>query len=127
MKVAQLCLTLCEPMDYTVHGILQARILGGYLFPSPGDLPNSGIQPRSSAFQVDSLPSKPPGKPIPKVAPTHLLMSEILITGKKASDARQGDKASTGPKNKTTGDMGVSLVLLMVLQFLCSSLIYREK
>ena len=27
VKVAQLCLTLCEPMDYTVYGILQARIL----------------------------------------------------------------------------------------------------
>ena len=27
MKVAQLCLTLCDPMDYTVHRILQARIL----------------------------------------------------------------------------------------------------
>ena len=26
-KVAQLCLTLCDPMDYTVHGILEARIL----------------------------------------------------------------------------------------------------
>ena len=26
-KVAQLCLTLCDPMDYTVHGIPQARIL----------------------------------------------------------------------------------------------------
>ena len=27
VKVAQWCLTLCDPMDYTVHGILQARIL----------------------------------------------------------------------------------------------------
>ena len=27
MKVTQSCLTLCDPMDYTVHGILQARIL----------------------------------------------------------------------------------------------------
>ena len=27
MKVAQVCLTLCNPMNYTVHGILQARIL----------------------------------------------------------------------------------------------------
>ena len=27
VKVIQLCLTLCDPMDYTVHGILQARIL----------------------------------------------------------------------------------------------------
>ena len=26
-KVTQSCLTLCDPMDYTVHGILQARIL----------------------------------------------------------------------------------------------------
>ena len=25
--IAQLCLTLCDPMEYTVHGILQARIL----------------------------------------------------------------------------------------------------
>ena len=28
VKVAQSCLTLCNPMDYTVHGILQARMLG---------------------------------------------------------------------------------------------------
>ena len=27
VKVAQLCPTLCDPMDHTVHGILQARIL----------------------------------------------------------------------------------------------------
>ena len=26
VKVAQSCPTLCDPMDYTVHGILQARI-----------------------------------------------------------------------------------------------------
>ena len=29
VKVAQSCLTLCDAMDYTVHGILQARILSG--------------------------------------------------------------------------------------------------
>ena len=33
MKVTQLCLTLCNPMDYTVHGILQARILEWVAFP----------------------------------------------------------------------------------------------
>ena len=27
VKVSQSCLTLCDPMDYTVNGILQARIL----------------------------------------------------------------------------------------------------
>ena len=32
-------------------------------FPSPGDLPDPGIEPRSLALQADSLPSEPPGKP----------------------------------------------------------------
>ena len=32
-------------------------------FPSPGDLPNPGIKPRSPALQADSLPSEPPRKP----------------------------------------------------------------
>ena len=31
-------------------------------FPSPGDLPNPGIKPRSPALQVDSLPAEPSGK-----------------------------------------------------------------
>ena len=33
MKVAQLCLTLCNSVDYTAHGILQARILEWGAFP----------------------------------------------------------------------------------------------
>ena len=33
MRVSQSCLTLCDPMDYTVHGILQARILEWVAFP----------------------------------------------------------------------------------------------
>ena len=66
--VAQLCLTLCDPMDCSspgssVHEILQARILEWLLFPSPGDLPNSGIKPGSPALSANSLPSEPPGKP----------------------------------------------------------------
>ena len=35
----------------------------GLTFPSPGDLPNPGIKPRSPALQADTLPSEPPGKP----------------------------------------------------------------
>ena len=38
----------------------------GLPFPSPGDLPNTGIEPRSPALKTDSLPSEPPGKPIYK-------------------------------------------------------------
>ena len=56
-EVAQSCPTLCDPTDYTVHGILQARILEWLAFPSPGNLPNSGTEPRSPTLQADSLPS----------------------------------------------------------------------
>ena len=31
-------------------------------FPSPGDLPSTGIEPRSPVLQADSLPAEPPGK-----------------------------------------------------------------
>ena len=43
VKVAQMCLTLFDTMEYTVHGIIQARILEWVDFPSPGDLPNPGL------------------------------------------------------------------------------------
>ena len=38
--------------------------LSGQLFPSPGELPNPGIEPRSPAWQADSLLSESPGKPM---------------------------------------------------------------
>ena len=63
VKVAQSCLTLCDPMDCIVHGILQARILEWVAFPSPGDLLNPAIEPRSPTLQADSLPTEPQGKP----------------------------------------------------------------
>ena len=64
MKAAQLCPTLCDPIDYTAHRILQARILEWVAIPtSPGDLFNPGITPRSPALQADSLLAEPPGKP----------------------------------------------------------------
>ena len=47
-------------------GILQARILEWVAMPFPRDLPKPGIEPRSPALQVDSLPNEPPGKPVGK-------------------------------------------------------------
>ena len=35
----------------------------GLRFPSPGNLPDPGIKPRSHVLQADALPSEPPGKP----------------------------------------------------------------
>ena len=53
--VSQTCLTLCNSMDCdppgsSVHGILQARILSGLPLPSPGDLPDPEIKPKSPAL-----------------------------------------------------------------------------
>ena len=44
-------------------GFPRQEYWSGLPFPSPGDLSNSGIKPRSPALQTDSLPSEPPGKP----------------------------------------------------------------
>ena len=66
--VTQLCLTLCDPMDCSppgssVHGILQAKILEWFAIPSPGDLPDPGIEPRSPTLGADSLLFELPRKP----------------------------------------------------------------
>ena len=62
VKVTQSCMTLCDPMDYTVHGILQDGILEWVAFPfSRGS--SKGIELRSLALKVDS---EPQGKPVNK-------------------------------------------------------------
>ena len=67
-KSLQSCLTLCDPVDqstpgFSVHGILQGRILDWVAIPSS----RGSFQPRDqtqvSALQVDSLLSQTPGKP----------------------------------------------------------------
>ena len=63
VKAAQSCPTLCDRLDFTVHGILQARILEWLAIPFSRGSPNPGIEPGSPVFQVDSLPTEPPGKP----------------------------------------------------------------
>ena len=74
VKVTQLCLTFWDPMDYRVHGILQARILEWVAFPfSRGSSQGKetqglnptfpGIKPRSPALRADSLPAEPQEKP----------------------------------------------------------------
>ena len=69
--VAQSCLILCDPMDYSppgysVCGILQAKILKRLPFPPPGDLPNPGIKPESPvapALAGGFFITEPSGKP----------------------------------------------------------------
>ena len=65
-EVAQSCPTLCDPMDSGYHappsmGFSRKEDRSGFSFPSPGNLPNPGIEPRPLIFQADDLPSEPPG------------------------------------------------------------------
>ena len=66
--VAQLCTTLCNPMNYSppgasVYGYSLQEYWSGLPFPSTGDLPNLGVGPKFPALQADSLPLSHWGSP----------------------------------------------------------------
>ena len=65
--VAQSSLTPCDPRDYSPPGPLsmvspKQEYFSELPFPSPGDVPDLGIETRSPTLQMDSLLSEPPGK-----------------------------------------------------------------
>ena len=66
--VTKVYLTLETPWTVAFQGPLtmgfsRQEYWSGLPLPSPGGLPNQGIEPRSPTLQADSLPSEPPGKP----------------------------------------------------------------
>ena len=50
-------------IPWTIQEFSRPEYRSGEPFPSPGDLPNPGIEPRSPALQADSSPAEPPWKP----------------------------------------------------------------
>ena len=80
-EVAQSCPTLCYPMDSSLHqaplsmGFSRQEYWSGLPFPSPGNLPDPGIEPRSSALYTDALLSEPRGKSIINMLEIFLLSS----------------------------------------------------
>ena len=56
----------------------------GLPFPSPGDLPDPGIAPRSPALQADSLPSESPGK-ASEISQRQILYDIYFFCGRKCS------------------------------------------
>ena len=67
-EVTQSCPTLCDPWTVAHQappsmGFSRQEYWSGLPFPSPEDLPNPGIEPRSPTLQADALTSAPPGKP----------------------------------------------------------------
>ena len=57
----------------------------GYPFPSPGDLPNLGIEPRSPTLQADSLPAKPQGKPKNTGVDSLSLLQQVFLPTKESN------------------------------------------
>ena len=57
----------------------------GLPFPSPGDLPNPGMEPGSPTLQADALPSEPPGKPMGRDVLTKTTFSTANFCFKKLS------------------------------------------
>ena len=64
LLVAQSCLSHCDPVDSQVSqaplsmGFPRQEHWHGLPCPTPGDLPDSGTEPRSPALQADSLSSE---------------------------------------------------------------------
>ena len=81
-KVAQLCLTLCNRMDYTVHEILQARILEWVGFPFSRGSSQPRVEPRSPTLRPDSLPAEPQRKPKKTGVGSRFLLQQIFWTQK---------------------------------------------
>ena len=58
-------------------GFSRQEYWSGLPFPSPGDLPNPGIEPRSPTLQADALISEPPGKHSQNLVPLYLDVKEV--------------------------------------------------
>ena len=74
-EAAKTCLTVEIPWTVACQaslsmGISRQLYWSGLPFPSPGDLSDPEIKPRSPALQEDSLPTELPGKPIKKLLPS---------------------------------------------------------
>ena len=60
-------------------GFSRQKYWNGLPFPSPADLPDPGIKPRSLALQADALTSEPPGKPDQYIH-FHCIQKKILLS-----------------------------------------------
>ena len=85
-KLLQLCSTPCDAMDYSlpgssVHGFPRQEYCSGLPFPSPGDLPDPGIELLLLNWQVGSLLLVPLGKLKIGVGGMNLRNKQIQLIG----------------------------------------------
>ena len=95
------CLKLCDLMDcsppgFSVHGILQVRILEWVAMSSSRDVPDPGIEPGSPALQADSLPTELQGTLSDQSRQqTSLELSGVQVVALQ-SEVREGQGSMTG-------------------------------
>ena len=81
------CIALQAPLS---RGFSRQEPWSGLAFPSPGDLPNPGIEPGSPALQADALSSEPPGNVILNLmelySPVFQLYKAITLKSIKKKD-----------------------------------------
>ena len=97
VKVAQLCPLFATPWAIQSMEFSRPEHWSGEPFPSPGDLPNPGNEPRSPALQADSLPAEPPGKPA-AIGASYYSHHHLYLTCEKAEVQR----AETTCSNSTS-------------------------
>jgi len=89
-------------------GFSRQEYWSGLTFPSPGDLPDPGIKPRSPAWQADALTLKTPGKPLIKenlrdcsIYLTKTFAVSCVSVGSTSADSTHPSKFQKVPKSKT--------------------------
>ena len=106
-EVAQSCLTLCDLWTVAHQappsmGFSRQEYWSGLPFPSPGDLPDPGIEPRSPTLQADTLISAPSRKPLN----TEYSLSENLLQRHRTSHPSTNNKDSKGGKEARLKEEG---------------------
>ena len=94
-SVGKLCPTLCNfvdcsPPGFSVHGILQARILERLPVgcPPPGDIPDPGIKPMSPTLAAGFFTTEPPVKPYVRVLKQGFNTQKIPMTTEQKTNQR---------------------------------------
>ena len=98
-EVTQSCPTLCNPWTVAHQappsmGFSRQEYWRGLPFPSLGDLPDPGIEPRSPTLQADALTSAPPGKPLN--TRIQVLTSKISREERKPGWKKKREEAGEG-------------------------------
>ena len=67
-------------------GFSRQEYWSGLPFPSPGDLPDPGIEPGSPTLQADALPSEPPGKKTKEESENERKKVKVMLTWMSFND-----------------------------------------